>query len=134
MAFLGALRDAVSDETRIHLQLRLEGKFQKGVGPGPSSAESRKWLREMFWPLGHLQTPRMQQHPRIFCRAAPLQMGRREGAPDKIPAPSLCSQCCSVITSSETSRLFSFQLCPCLGQSSEETQGPKPHPDSSCPQ
>lgn len=83
MAFLGALRDAVSDETRIHLQLRLEGKSQKGVGLGPPPAESGKRLREMFWPLGHLQTPRMWQHPRIFHRAARLQMGRREGAPDK---------------------------------------------------
>ena len=68
---------------RIHLQLRLEGKSQEGLAPRPPSAESGERLREMFWPLGHLQTPQMWQHPRMFHRPAPLQMGRREGALDK---------------------------------------------------
>lgn len=83
MAFLGALRDAVSDEMRIHLQLCLEGKSQEGVAPGPPSAESGERLRGMFWPLEHLQTPRMRQHPRMFRRPAPSRWAERRGPPDK---------------------------------------------------
>lgn len=88
MAVLGALSDAVSCEMRIHLQLPLEGMFQKEAAPGSLSARwgerSREMLRLLHWTA--LRVPHtlwMQPHHRIFCRPGLLQVGRKQVASDK---------------------------------------------------
>lgn len=51
MAFLGALSDAVSCEMKIHLQLPLEGMFQKGAAPGSPSARWGERSQVTLWLL-----------------------------------------------------------------------------------
>lgn len=132
MAVPGALSDAVSCEMRIHLQLPLEGIFQKRATPGSPSARWGERSRVMLWllhwiPLRVPQALWMQPHHRISCIPGLLQVDRKQVASDKTTPPSLSTHShCSAITSLESRKLFSFPLYPCSGPSAKETPNPSP--------